>query len=89
MFSTILNGAVIGKGSLVAAGAVVKENMIVRRVVGRISKHELLFLKVPPFSLVAGVPAKVVKQDPALHERCKRNAAQYLKLKDSYIKYEF
>lgn len=34
--------------------------------------------KVPPNSLVLGVPAKVVKQDPALRQRCHENAAHYL-----------
>jgi len=34
--------------------------------------------KVPENSLVMGVPAKVVKQDPALRARCHQNAAQYL-----------
>ena len=40
--STILSGVTIGKGSVVAAGAVVTKN-------------------VPPFSVVGGVPAKVIK----------------------------
>jgi len=34
--------------------------------------------KVPPDSLVMGTPAKVVKQDPALRQRCHDNAAHYL-----------
>lgn len=34
--------------------------------------------KVPPNSLVMGVPGKVVKTDPALRERCHQNAAHYL-----------
>ena len=40
----ILKGVTVGKGSIVAAGAVVTKS-------------------VPPFSLVAGVPARVVKQN--------------------------
>jgi carbonic anhydrase/acetyltransferase-like protein (isoleucine patch superfamily) len=42
MGATVLNGAVIGAGSLVAAQALVPQGM-----------------RVPPGSLVAGVPAKV------------------------------
>jgi carbonic anhydrase/acetyltransferase-like protein (isoleucine patch superfamily) len=34
--------------------------------------------KIPPNSLVMGVPAKVVKQDAALRDRCHQNAAHYL-----------
>ena len=44
MGAVILSGAHIGRGSIVAAGAVVKENM-----------------EVPPNSLVAGVPARIVR----------------------------
>lgn len=41
--TSILDGVTIGKGSVIAAGAVVNKD-------------------VPPYSVVAGVPAKVVKQ---------------------------
>ncbi len=44
MGAILLGGSVIGAESLVAAGAVVKENFVV-----------------PPRSLVAGVPAKIVR----------------------------
>ncbi len=45
MGAILLGGSVIGTESLVAAGAVVRENFVV-----------------PPRSLVAGVPAKVLRQ---------------------------
>jgi len=38
--------------------------------------------KVPPNSLVMGLPAKVVKQDPALRERCHQNAVHYLEYQE-------
>ena len=38
--------------------------------------------KVPPNSLVMGVPGKVVKTDPALRERCHQNAAHYLEYQE-------
>jgi len=47
MRATVLTGARIGRGSIVAAGAVVLENSVVE-----------------PFSLVAGVPAKLVRRLP-------------------------
>lgn len=52
----ILKGVTIGRGSVVAAGAVVTRSM-------------------PPYSIVGGVPAKVLKtrfspEEIALHEKC-------------------
>ncbi len=43
--STVLAGVTIGKGSIVAAGAVVTKD-------------------VPPYAIVAGVPAKVISTRP-------------------------
>jgi acetyltransferase-like isoleucine patch superfamily enzyme len=40
--AVILGGVTIGEGSIIAAGAVVKES-------------------VPPYSVVAGIPAKVIR----------------------------
>lgn len=42
--ATILDGAKIGDGCIIAAGAVVRGNNI------------------PPYSLIGGIPAKVIKQ---------------------------
>lgn len=58
--AVILNGASIGRGSIVSAGAVVKENE-----------------RVPPFSLVAGVPAKVIKSLPDKLESIHAQAVKY------------
>jgi len=42
-------------------------------------------MKVPPGSLVVGVPAKVVKEnDPTLLEAARRNAEEYHKLRDAH-----
>lgn len=62
MGAIILNRARIGRGSLVAAGALVLEGM-----------------EVPPFSLVAGVPAKVKRSLPEEEtlESRRRHAAHY------------
>ncbi len=73
MNSCILDGAEVGSGSVVGAGAVVKEGM-----------------KIPEGSLVVGVPAKIVRQgDPSLREAAKRNAEEYHRLRDAYIRGEF
>ena len=63
MGAILLGGSVIGAESLVAAGAVVKENFVV-----------------PPRSLVAGVPAKVVR--PLTDEEVARIAGSA----DGYVK---
>ena len=70
MKSTIMDGAVIGKGSIVAAGAVVPSHM-----------------KVPPLSLVAGIPAKVIKtlSERSLQDR-KDHAVSYKTLWAEYYK---
>jgi carbonic anhydrase/acetyltransferase-like protein (isoleucine patch superfamily) len=61
MHATVLNGAHIGRGSIIAAGAVVKEHA-----------------KIPPFSLVAGVPGKIIRTNPeATLEKLHRQAVKY------------
>jgi carbonic anhydrase/acetyltransferase-like protein (isoleucine patch superfamily) len=70
MRATLLNGAEIGEGSIVAAAALVTEGM-----------------KVPPRSLVMGIPAKVVKTlaEEDL-ERIDQFAKNYLLYKEEYLK---
>lgn len=65
----MLNGAVIGTGSLIAAGAVVLEGT-----------------KVPPGSLVAGVPGKV-RRELTDEERTavRENAEHYMKLSVEHL----
>jgi carbonic anhydrase/acetyltransferase-like protein (isoleucine patch superfamily) len=61
MGSVVMNGAHIGSGSIVAAGAVVTQGK-----------------EFPPGSVIAGVPARVVREatdDDLLHIR--GNAASY------------
>ncbi len=63
MGAVLLGGSVIGAESLVAAGAVVKENFVV-----------------PPRSLVAGVPAKILRPvTDAEVEMIRRSAEGYVK----------
>lgn len=64
MHATVLNRAHVGKGSLIAAGALVTEDTVV-----------------PPYSLVMGVPGKVVRQVSAEQLECTRwGAASYVEL---------
>ena len=55
MNATVLNGARVGRGSLIAAGALVREGQ-----------------SIPPFSLVAGLPA-TVKRDLPEEETLRRH----------------
>jgi len=70
--ATVLDGCHIGKGSIIAANAVVTPNT-----------------EIPPHSLVAGVPAKVIKEDIKLEEMAKENARVYRELAKRYLKGEF
>jgi carbonic anhydrase/acetyltransferase-like protein (isoleucine patch superfamily) len=64
MHATVLNRAIIGTGSVVAAGAVVLEDTVV-----------------PPYSLIAGVPAKVRRElTPDEVAGIRRNADTYVGL---------
>jgi len=70
MCSTVMNGAIVGRESIVGAGALVVEGT-----------------KIPPRSLVLGVPAKVKRQltpDEAL--AIDTNARQYIKKAAEYRK---
>nr|MBC8368130.1 gamma carbonic anhydrase family protein [bacterium] len=69
MGAIILNRAHIGRGSLIAAGALVLEDAVI-----------------PPFSLVAGVPAQVKRslpEDETIEARL-RHAAHYRKAAAHY-----
>lgn len=45
--------------------------------------------KIPPNSLVMGVPGKVVRTDPALSARCRENAAHYLDYQEWHRRGDF
>ena len=63
-----LNGCVVGSGSIIAAGAVLREGT-----------------KVPPGSLVAGVPARVRREVEKEEVEMIRNAAlRYVEYANSY-----
>ncbi len=70
--STVLDGCHIGKGSIVAANAIVPPDT-----------------EIPPNSLVAGVPARIIKNDKNLIKITKKNAEIYKNLAKKYLKKEF
>jgi len=61
--STILDGAKIGKGSIIGANALVTSDMII-----------------PQYSLVLGVPGKIIKQDKEFEKNAIKNAEIYIEL---------
>ncbi len=68
MNATILDGAVLGNHSMIAAGAVVREGF-----------------HVPPGTLAAGVPAKVVRElTPAEMAKLEQSAQNYIDYVTSY-----
>jgi carbonic anhydrase/acetyltransferase-like protein (isoleucine patch superfamily) len=68
MGSILLNGVHVGTGSIVGAGAVVREGM-----------------KIPPNSLVLGVPGRIVRETTdAERERIRMTVQSYLDLQLKY-----
>jgi len=67
MNATVLEGSVVGTGSIIGANALVKAGD-----------------RIPPYSLVVGVPGKVKKTDPFMKKRAKENAMEYLLLMEKY-----
>lgn len=70
--ATVLNGARIGKGTIIGANALVTTNMVV-----------------PPYSLVLGVPGKIMKQDEKFMDKILSNAEQYRTISKSHINNEY
>lgn len=68
MGAILLNRTHVGTGSIIGAGAVCTEGMVI-----------------PPYSLVLGVPAKVVRTlDDDTARRTRDNAARYAALKETH-----
>ena len=73
MGAIVLNRARIGRGSIVAAGAVVREGQ-----------------EVPPNSLVAGVPAKVLRETtPEERARIRKTVESYVALQERHRRGEY
>ena len=76
---TIGDACIIGIGATVLNGAKVGKGCIIGA--GAVVPERMV---IPDHSLVVGVPAKIVKTNPAFEERCLLNAQVYGKLKDEY-----
>ncbi len=73
MGAILLNGVHVGTGSIVAAGAVCRENMVI-----------------PPNSLVAGVPARVLRTTTeGDRSRIDDTVDAYLRLQEEHAAYRF
>lgn len=76
----IKSNCIIGMGSVILSGAVVGENCII--AAGAVVKENE---NIPPGSLVAGVPAKIMRKLTEKDiEKIKNNALEYLRLKREY-----
>jgi carbonic anhydrase/acetyltransferase-like protein (isoleucine patch superfamily) len=70
MQATVLDDAVIGQGSIIAAGALVTARTVI-----------------PPRSLAAGIPARVIRAlGPDDEEQTRLLAAKYARLKENYLR---
>jgi carbonic anhydrase/acetyltransferase-like protein (isoleucine patch superfamily) len=73
-----MNSSVLDEAE-VGSGSVIGANALVKSG-----------MKIPPGSLVVGVPAKIVKEnDPSLREAAKENAEAYHALRDAHKRGEF
>jgi carbonic anhydrase/acetyltransferase-like protein (isoleucine patch superfamily) len=80
--STVKSNCLIGIGAKVLNGCVIGEYSIIGA--GAIVTEDTV---IPPYSLVLGMPGKVVGQvDERLKRRIMRHCQNYLKLKERYLK---
>ncbi len=85
--SAIIHGAkissntLIGMGSIILSGAEIGEGSII--AAGAVVKEKE---KIPPFSLVAGVPGKIIKTLPDdVIEKIRKSAEEYVKLAITHL----
>ncbi len=82
--ATIEDECIIGINATVLDGAVIGHGSVVAA-----NAVVLPDTKIPENSLVAGVPAKVIRQDESLIDMIRRNAEVYMKLAERYLRGEF
>lgn len=82
----IIHGAKIGDETIVGINAVVLNGAEVGRgcIIGA-NACVTPSTKIPNYSLVVGVPAKVIKTDESLVKVTRKNAESYHKLRDEYL----
>ncbi len=86
----VVHGARVGPDTIVGMGAIVLERAVVGSgcviAAGAVVREGEV---VPDGALVAGVPARVVRTDPAFGERARVNALRYAALVPRYLAGEF
>ncbi|RLF44798.1 MAG: gamma carbonic anhydrase family protein [Thermoplasmata archaeon] len=82
--ATIEDDCIIGINATVLDGAYIEKGCII--AANAIVPPDT---KIPANSLVAGVPARIIRQDEKLMELIKRNAEIYMKLAERYLQGEF
>ncbi|MCD6512221.1 MAG: gamma carbonic anhydrase family protein [Thermoplasmata archaeon] len=85
----IVHGAHVEDNCIIGINATILDGCVIGR--GSIIAANAVVTpgtKIPPFSLVAGVPGKVIKTDEKLIESAKENARIYRELASKYIKEE-
>ncbi len=82
--ATIEDDCIVGINATVLDGAYIEKGCII--AANAIVPPDT---KIPANSLVAGVPARIIRQDEKLIEIIKRNAEIYMKLADRYLQGEF
>lgn len=80
--ATIQSDVLIGMGAIVLSGAEVGRGSVIGA--GAVVKENE---KIPPFSLVVGIPGKVIRElDRKIIEEIKQSAEEYLKLAEEQLK---
>lgn len=80
--ATIQSDVLIGMGAIVLSGAEVSRGSVIGA--GAVVKENE---KIPPFSLVVGIPGKVIRElDRKIIEEIKQSAEEYLKLAEEQLK---
>ncbi len=85
----IVHGAIVEDDCIIGINATVLDGAHIGR--GSIIAANAVILpeqKIPANSLVAGVPAKVIRQDEKLVEEIRKNAKIYMELAEKYLRGE-
>jgi carbonic anhydrase/acetyltransferase-like protein (isoleucine patch superfamily) len=78
--ATIEDNCIIGIHATILNGAIIKKGSIIGAN-ALVTSDKVI----PKYSLVLGVPAKVVKQDKRFEQQAKENADTYIRLRDDYL----
>lgn len=80
----IEDGCLIGMGAIILSGAVIKKGSII--AAGALIKENAI---IESYSLMAGLPAKKVREDVNFYEKNLKHAENYVKLVEEYKKLNY